>query len=312
MSTTTVSAPSSGVNVTRGLLWRDWLVQRRFVVSCIVVWVLGGCVLLLFFHPGFIIALGSLYALMAGTRLGGGEAAEGSEEFAFALPPTRSERYVARLALGIGTVLTLSTAGVLAIAFDLPQHVWALVVESGFTEPFPACEEQFLYPLAVAIPLMAFAATFAFAAIAESREAVYGAWFVGGVVTGALLGLCFIGEYLLWEVLNGYVSVPVLLALTPVVLWAGHVVYVRKEGVSRPAPMEARGGRGVWVVLGILVLFLLLMMWHLTGVRSTSLEMRERDAQRAAMDEVATEEAATMPAPPPEPEPSPQEKKEAP
>jgi hypothetical protein len=218
---------------------------------------------------------------------------------------------MARLALGIWTVLALTVAGTLAIAFDLPQHVWGLLVESGFTEPFPACEERFLYPLAVAIPLMAFAATFAFAAVADSREAVYGAWFVGAVVTGALLGLCFIGEYLLWQDLNGYVSVPVLLALTPVVLWAGHVVYVRKEGVSRPAPMEARGGRGVWLVLGILVLFLLLMMWHLTGVRSDSLERMERKAQQAAV-EAAMEEAATVPAPPPEPLPSPEVKKEAP
>jgi hypothetical protein len=211
---------------------------------------------LLFFHPGFIIAFGVIYAFLAGPRLGGADAAEGSEEFTFALPPTRAERYLARLALGGSTVLLFTLLGVVTIALDLPQTVWGLFVNSGFTEPFPVCRERFLYPLAVAIPFAVFAFSFAIAATAGTRGMVGMAWCLGGALAGAALGLAFLGEWALWGEVNGYISVLALFALAPLALLAGYLRYIVKEGVSRPAP--AQGSSLAWIVAAIVVALLLL------------------------------------------------------
>ena len=247
------------LNVYRGLLWREWLAQRNLVITSLAVWLACGWVLLLFYHPGFIIAFGVIYALLAGPRLGGADAAEGSEEFAFALPPTRAERYLARLALGGSTVLLFTVLGVVTIALDMPQTVWGLFVNSGFTEPFPACQERFLYPLAVAIPFAVFAFSFALAATAGTRGMVGMAWFLGGVLAGAAVGLAFLGEWALWGEINGYISVLALFALAPLALLAGYLRYVVKEGVSRPA--AARGASLAWVVVVVVAVFLLLGVW---------------------------------------------------
>jgi len=66
-------------------------------------------------------------------------------------------------------------------------------------------------------------------------------------------------------------------------------VYVRKEGVSRPTPMEARRSGGVWVVLGILALLLFLAMFWLLATNSESMK---KEAHRTALGE------ATKAAPP--------------
>ncbi len=244
------------VNVYRGLLWREWLAQRSLVILSPAVWLACGWVLLLFFHPGFIIAFGVIYAFLAGPRFGGADAAEGTEEFSFALPPTRAERYLARLALGGASVLLLTVLGVLTIGLDLPQKVWSLFVNSGFTEPFPACKERFLYPLAVAIPFAVFAFSFALAATAGTRGMVGLSWLLGGALAGAALGLGFLGEWGLWGEINGYISVLALFALAPLALLAGYLRYVVKEGISRPA--REGGATVAWVVAAVVVVLFLL------------------------------------------------------
>jgi len=213
-----------------------------------------------------------IYALLAGPRLGGADAAEGSEEFAFALPPTRAERYLARLALGGSTVLLFTVLGVVTIALDLPQHVWGLFVNSGFTEPFPACKERFLYPLAVAIPFAVFAFSFALAATAGTRGLVGVSWFLGGALAGAALGLAFLGEWALWGEINGYISVLALFALAPLALLAGYLKYIVKEGVSRPAPAAGASSWWIWAIVLVLVLLVLGLFLPFAMVRNPSIE----------------------------------------
>jgi hypothetical protein len=243
---------ATGVSVYRGLLWREWLAHRNLIINALAVWLVCGWVLLIFFHPGFIIPFGVLYALVAGTLFGGGDAAEGSEEFSFALPPTRRERYLARMIFGGATVLGFAALGDVAIALDLPQQLWALFVNSGFSGPFRRCEPRFLHALAIALPFATFAFTFAMTANAATRIQI--GWTVLGLLLAlAVMGLGFLGERFLWEELNGYVSVTALVALAPLGLLVGYLAYQRKEGISRPAPLAARSRWGPWLAALIVV-----------------------------------------------------------
>ncbi len=248
-------------SVLKGLLWREWLARRWLVMLALSAWLIAGWVLMVFFHPAFVLAFGVLYALQAGASFGGGEAAEGSEEFALSLPPTRSQRYLLRLALGGGTVLVLTVGGTAAIALDAPQRLWGLVVESGFTEPFPACKYRFLYWLAVAAPLAVFAFGFALAAVARSAATAQAAGLAGLLSAGGVVGAGFLCECMLWRRLNGYVSVPALLAGSAAVLGLGHLAYQRKEGVARPAAMGG-GRRWPWAIaLAVAAVLIPAFLW---------------------------------------------------
>ncbi|MCY2925391.1 MAG: hypothetical protein NT031_08120, partial [Planctomycetota bacterium] len=140
----------TNISVNRVELGRAWQASRRVIVAALVVTVLCGWSILLWHHPGWIIGFGSLLGLVLGVILGGMDILTGSEEFSLSLPPTRSRRYLLRAAFGGGIVLALSLLSTLAIGLDLPQRLWRLVVESGFTEPFGPWEPEFLlYGLAI-------------------------------------------------------------------------------------------------------------------------------------------------------------------
>jgi hypothetical protein len=249
----------------RGMLWREWLAHGEIVLGFLAAYLVLGWVLDIFFHPGFVLGFGVIVAMFAGVVFGGGDAAEGSEEFAFALPPTRGERYVARLAFGGAVVGAFIITGLLSVALDLPQLVWSIFVNSGFTEPFPEARPRFIYALAFAIPAATYAATFAVAGVARTRGTVGVSWILGGLGAAAVMGAGFIVEGLLWENLNGYVSTPLLLAATALAAQGGYYAYTRKEGVSRPAPLAGGGSRWwLWIVVLLVIFFLFSMMSYVT------------------------------------------------
>jgi len=257
----TAAKSSEGVQVFKGLLWREWLAHGNLLIGTLAIWLVCAWVLLIFFHPGFILGLGTLFAFVAGTTFGGAESSEGSEEFSFSLPPTRGERFLARMALGGGFLAIFLLLGNLTIALDLPQILWSLFVNSGFTEPFPPCRPRFLYVLAIALPLCVFAFSFAIAATAESSGLVSMGWLLGGLGAAAIMGLGFLLEWWLWEELNGYVACPALFALGALGLQTGYFAYGRKEGISRPAPLVRPTRWWFWILLlaGLLLLFLLFL-----------------------------------------------------
>jgi len=275
-------AAAPGVNVVRGLLWRQWLAHRTLIVGWLAVWLILGWVLLLLCHPNAVMGLGILYVLLAAPVFAGLDTVEGSEEFSFALPPTRSRRYLTRLGMGLGTVLVFTGAAVLAVWLDLPQRLWGLVVESGFTEPFVPVPNGWVYVLVVVLPMSAFCFGFALASVASSRVLVGGAGLAGVICAGIVTALGIGAEVLLWNDANGFIVCPVLLASGAMVLLLGHAVYVRKEGVSRPTPMDSGGWR--WWIAGIVVLALLLFLFALFAlsvrVHETS-SVRERAERRA-------------------------------
>ena len=254
---------TGGVNMFRGLMWRHWLAGRWVIMGALVVLLGGGWALMLFHHPGWIITTGSIFAAISGMVFGGADAADGSEEFAFALPPTRSQRYLSGIVLGGGAVLAYCLIGALSIGLDLPQFVWSLVVDSGFTTPFGPRAETYLYFLATVIPLLMFACTFAGASLSRTRGGVWLSWLPAALITGLAIWLGCMAEELLWETINGYVCVLALLALGAMILLFGHTRYVRKEGISRPGRAGAGGGSWwIWIIVAVIVVFLLMMVTY--------------------------------------------------
>jgi len=269
----TVSSPthSGGVNVFRGLMWRHWLAGRWAVMSGLTVLLIGGWALMLFHHPGWIIGAGSIFAMISGVVFGGLDAADGSEEFAFALPPTRSQRYLSGIFVGGGSVLAFCLIGTLSIALDLPQYAWSLVVDSGFTTPFGPWPEKYLYFLAVVIPLLVFACTHICASLSQTRGAVWFSWLPALIVTGLAAFLGCLAEEELWRDVNGYICIPSMLAMAAMGLLFGHNRYVRKEGVSRPGRSGSGGNTwSVFVVLAIVAVFAFTMSLFVARVAHDS------------------------------------------
>lgn len=251
--------------VIKGLLWREWLVHRRLLMTMLCLWLIGQWILLLFCHPWVILVFGALFALWIGTVAGGSDAAEGSEEFSFALPATRAQRYIVRMALGGSSILLLTGASLLAIGLDLPQRLWGIFVNSGFTEPFWTAE-GYTYALAFSVPAAVFAFSFAMSALAKWSSFVLFSGLLGAGCAAAILGLGLLCEQWLWGYLTGMVSCPALLALGAAGLFAGYLQYLRKEGISRPVPLGGASRVPLWYVMGI-VAFIVLPLGLVVGVR---------------------------------------------
>lgn len=248
----------------RGLLYKEWLAHRNLIVGFWAVWLVCQLVLQLFNHPAWIFAFGLLYSILVAPMIAGRDAAEGSEEFAFSLPPTRSQIYLIRLALGGGNLLVMLLVSLLAIWVNLPQLLWSIAVESGFTEPFPPAEGPW-YIFAFASPVALFAFTFVIAASAQSRAMVSGSWFFGALLAGAVAGVGLLVEGMVWGRLTSWISGPAMVAAAVAILFTGYQSYLRKEGISRPTPI-GKQLRLIWLVLALVAVFLVFsaaMFWLL-------------------------------------------------
>ncbi|HYF01580.1 MAG TPA: hypothetical protein VEJ18_21840 [Planctomycetota bacterium] len=244
-----------GVAPIRGLLWREWLAHRSLVFNFLTVWLVCVWVLPMAAHPATMLVFGVLYALVVGPAFGGSELQDGTEEFAFALPPTRGERYVARLLLGLATLLGLVGIGLLAVAFSLPQAVWRLFFETGLTEPYSSRAPGFLWTLSLVAPPAVFATTFALAAVVPTASLVRSSWFFAGGLAGAAVGLGFVAENWLWQAFNGRIAVPAAAALGLGAAVVGYRLYRRKEATS-----DADGATGSLLITGTAVVVLLMVL----------------------------------------------------
>src|SRR5207244_2101244 len=169
------------LRVLRGLLWAEWFAHSQLLLSFLVLWLLCVWVMPVLAHPGFILLLGGIYALLAGSIYGGQDVVHGCEEFSFALPATRSERYLARLAVGGGTLLFFTVLDLLALGIDLPQVLARLYVNTGLVKPMPVLKPHLLYGLVLAMPFAIFAFSFALSAASHSRTLIFTAWLWSGV-----------------------------------------------------------------------------------------------------------------------------------
>lgn len=244
----------------KGLLWAEWFAHSQLLLVFLSVWLVGVWVLPLFAHPGWILLLGGAYALLAGPAYGGGDVLEGCEEFSFALPATRSERYRARLAVGLGTFLFLTGINVLALGLDLPHILARLYIDTGIIKARPVFKAGLLYGLVLALPFAIFTFAFALSAVSHSRMIVVTSWFWAGVAALTLLQFGFWYEEILWEAPTGFFSCPLLLATGLLGLWLGHRLYQRKDVGERSMPITLPGRWWLWIVLFILGLCLALAL----------------------------------------------------
>jgi hypothetical protein len=256
--------------IIRGLLYKEWLAHRNWIVGPWALWLVCGLVLPVFHHPAWIFGLGMLYVLFVAPTIGGMDAAEGSEEFAFSLPATHTQIYLTRLALFGGNLIALLAVGLLTIAFNVPQHLWGLVVESGLTEPFRVVPGLW-YAIAFCAPLAAGTCAFVLAALARSRGEVTNAGIQGVLFAGIVGSAGMTAEYFCWQRTNGLIVCPALVMLTAAILGLGLYLFPRKEGVSRPAGVSG-GKRRVWIIVALLAeaLVLTLLLMFLTGYGAQS------------------------------------------
>jgi len=269
----------SRATVLKGLLWCEWLRYGRMLVGFAAIWIVLLWVLQLLFHPVALLVFGAAYVLLAGPIIGGADAAEAAEEFAFALPPTRADRYLMRLAVGLGPLLVFQGVGAAAIAGDWPQAVWGLFVESGLADPFEAAPGA-AYAAAFSAPVAAFAGTFVVASCMAHRWGVMMAWIPGCLAAAGLFGAATGLEVAMWDRPTGLISGPVLPAAAALILLGGHLAYQRKEGVARAAGAGTSWAvRGLIVALAALVaLGVLRLLWTVQADRMASMEAQRQAA----------------------------------
>ena len=232
-------------------------------------WLIGQWVLMIFFHPGWVLGWGTILAVWLGAGFAGADAHEGAEEFALALPPQRAQRYHVRLGMSLSFLVLLLGVSLLAIHYNGPQRLWGLVVESGFTGPFRDEDSRvspwLYYGLAIACPLAAY----------------------GGIVWNGLPGLyqgprgtvspvgpaLHGGRGCLWgrgssrgfgrgyqdHLITGQYSFAVLGVLALLYLALGYVGYRRKDGIARPRGTKSPEWRAGLALAAILLLVLILV-----------------------------------------------------
>jgi hypothetical protein len=263
------------MRIVQGILRQDWLAHGNLFLWMLAIWLIGQWVLMIFANLAWVTVFGMVLAKFMGAALGGKEAREGSEEFAFALPPTCGQRYLLRMVAGLTCVLFFCGMSALAVNFNLPQKFWGLFVDSGLTQPFPAnsVSPVLAWYWAILFPLIIFCDFFVASAC---RRAL--AWIV---VIMAVFTLAAVGIMKLYKVFGvscpPEVIIAVLLLITgPTILLIGFFLYTRKEGIV-PAgfvPPVRRAGKGVWVILVILVIFALMVL-----VKLSSKELFEKPQQ---------------------------------
>src|SRR6266498_2021614 len=221
----------------RVVLWCEWYAHGKLLLFFLATWLACVWVLPLYANPAWILLFGGLYALIAGPIYGGSDTIEGCEEFTFALPPTRGERYLARLAVGGGAFLLFTALDLLALGLDLPQILAKLYVDTGLIHPRPVFKSGLLFGLVAAFPLAVFAFSFVLSAVAHSRALVLTAWFWAALLALATLQLGFWYEDLVWDKLNGFFACPLLALLAIASLCGGHRTYARKEIGHHTSPI---------------------------------------------------------------------------
>jgi hypothetical protein len=243
-----------------GLLWCEWYAHSRLLIIFLAAWLASVWVLPLFTNPACILWLGAVFAVVAGPVFGGCDTTEGCEEFTFALPPTRAERYLARLAVGGGALLLLTAIDLLALGLDLPQVLAKLYVGSGLIRPWPIFTSGLLYGLVLALPVSVFSLSFVISAVTDSRAILLSASLWAVLLSLAVLRLGFWYEALVWENLNGWFSCPLLALLSVAVLCLGYFGYRRKEIGHPAAPFAIPARWWLWMVLFLAGLLLIMFL----------------------------------------------------
>ena len=290
----------------RQVLAQPWGSFYGWLVLPVVTVVVLGWALPVFHHPAWIMVLGSLYAMKLGRLMGAVEIIEGIQEFAASLPISRRRLLVTRLVAGLTAVTALVTVSTLAIAFNWPQAVWSLFVESGFTQPFGPwpSHHNYFYLLAIACPILTYLTAFGLSLSLRSRQAVDLLAFLAvlAVLAATLGGLAI--ERWQWGASNGYVATGLLALLAAVMMIVGARTFLRKSAVHT----EAGKWAGLWIAIVILLLLAVMAMLYLMMGDSARFDEhpdpRSERTTAAAPAALEAEAILNSAAPPSDPAPS--------
>lgn len=280
----------------RPYLAAPWLRLGSLMLWAITALLVLGWLMPVWNHPGWVLGFGVFLGMVLGARLGSAEVQGEIQEFALSLPPVRRPIFRVRLLAGGAFVLALTAISAAAIAWNVPQAVWGVLVESGFTKsfgPWPASHRK-IYFLAVACPLATYGMAFGLTSMSKSRNVRDLLMFASPLAVGAMVLLGFAAEAWLSGPRPNARLVLILLVAVPAgtVAWAD-VAYARKEAVAR----QGTGWLHWWMVLIIVVVLLVVVLAYLSlkpaAFISSSVYMNEMTTE-VADQPVAVELSAPM------------------
>lgn len=240
-------SPPHPITLWRRLLWAEWYAHSRLILGFLIFWLLVVWVIPLIAHPLWILTVGPLFAMVAGPAFAGVDILEGCEEGSFSLPSPRHERFLARLAVGGGTLVLLSLMTILALEGNLSDVLLRVFLSSGLPDIQPT-QPMLLYGLVIAAPFAIFAFSFAAAALATSRTLVLTSWVWGILSTLTVLRGGVLLEEFRWQRFNGMISVPLLLVASSAILWLAARFYSRKEATTSGTPFHIPPSLWGWLI----------------------------------------------------------------
>jgi hypothetical protein len=245
---------------TVDLLWCSWFVHSRMILYFLLGWIACVWLIPLVAHPGWILAFGVFYALLAGPAFGGGDVINGCEEFTLSLPAGRSSQYWANLGVGLGVLLLFTALDGLALGLDLSQALLRFFVDTGLIQPQPLAVTGLLAGLVFSLPLAVFSFAFVLAANAHSRAFVLSSWFWGGLGALGVLKTGLLAETWRWGLWNGWISNPLLAVASVLAIWLGHHRYCAKELGPPVGRLVIPGRWWLWLALGVFGLGLVILL----------------------------------------------------
>ncbi len=248
------TSPAAEQNLVfwKGLMRFEWRAQSRLMLIFIAGWLGVVWTLPQFINPGWILMFGLVYALVAGPAAGGSDMLEGCEEFSFALPATRQERFIARVVVAGGMLIVFTILDLLALGLDLSQAIARLYLDTGLVRTSTHVDPHMLYGLVLAFPLAVFSFSFALSANARSRALVLTSWFWGGLMGLVVLWLSLRYEFWKWKAWTGHVACSSLGISSLAALWMGLERFKSKEVVQPSKPIAIPTHWWAWVLLTLI------------------------------------------------------------
>ena len=224
-------------------------------------WILLFPLLQIFRDPWGLAFAGGIFALLAGQALGGGEVIEGSEEFFLSLPLPKKTLFWIKYLTGFLPLSILLLLGLACFQWNLPQKIWSIFVETGFTEPYPRPKAIEIFG-ALAIPFSLYTLVFVSGALLKTPSHARNALAVGLVTAGVLaLGGAFM-EYLGNGYGTGWGALISLGFPIPAILIIGSRAYARKELDQDRRGALSRGGGISFALLILILLFFFLLLFQ--------------------------------------------------
>lgn len=232
-----------------GLLWCEWYAHSRLILTFLIFWLVGMWILSMMANAVWIIILGVIYSYFAGVLFGGSDVIQGIEEFSLSLPPTKAQRYVARLIVGGGSVVVINTMSLISLGTDLPQILAGVAIQSGIADNALRMNLFPFYGLLYGIPIVSFSMCFVLSILGRSRMIVMVSWVWAALVAIFLLHFGIFYEEKYFGKFHGRVAVPLLLVVSLSILVLGYRFYNTKQPGESGPPIAMPNRWWLWVVL---------------------------------------------------------------